>query len=198
MRPSVLPGIIVACCLLAACGDHSDQHSASGMQSNDHIISIDSDVTDLNNGSIRIGKGEVVVHANGAPDAVIDASGNLRIDQQPVTADATAQGLLKTYYENALTIRADAIATGKAGVAVGEQAAKSVLTRLASGHPDQIQHDIDSKTKLVKEAAAKICQDLRSTKVSQDQLAAGLAAFKPYGTVVSDADISECEKDLHD
>lgn len=198
MRQTASLGIVAVCCLLAACGDHSDQHSVSIIQSNGHIISIDSDMTDLSNGSIQISKGEVVVRAHGAPDAIIDASGDLRIDQKPVAVDAASRGLLKTYYDNALTIRTDAIATGKAGMAVGEQAAKSVLTRLASGHPDQIQHDIDSKTKLVKEAAAKICQDLRTTKLSQDQLATNLSAFKPYGTVVGDNDINECEKDLHD
>ncbi|RDS80467.1 hypothetical protein DWU98_13690 [Dyella monticola] len=186
--------IMALCGMLAGC-NHSDPHEITIIQSGGHITSIDSDMTDLSHGSIQFAQDHVTVHTGNAPDAVIHGNGDLEIDQRPVTVDAASRTLLKTYYSNALTIRSDAIATGKAGVAVGEQAAKSVLKRLASGHPSEIQHDIDAKTSLVKADAAKICQDLRLTKQSQDQLATSLPAFKPYGAVVGDDDIDECTKD---
>jgi len=197
MRNVCSTAVLALCCLLAGC-DHSDGRSITIIQSGGHITSIDSDMTDLSHGSIQFDQDHVTIHTAHTPDAVIDAGGDLTIDQRPVTVDDASRTLLKTYYSNALTIRSDAIATGKAGVAVGEQAAKSVLKRLASGHPSEIQHDIDAKTSLVKADAAKICQDLRITKQSQDQLATSLPAFKPYGAVVGDEDIDECTKDSQD
>lgn len=186
---------LALCCVLAGCGDHSSGRSITIIQSGGHITSIDSDESDLRHGSIQFAQDHVTIHTRQAPDAVIDANGDLQIDARAVTVDPASRDLLKTYYSSALTIRSDAIATGKAGVAVGEQAAKSVLKRLASGNPDAIQHDIDAKSALVKADAAKICQDLRSTKHSQDQLATSLPAFRPYGAVVGDDDITECNKD---
>jgi len=181
-------GIAALCCVLGACGDHSGGH----------ITVINSNVGGFSNGSIHLGNGDVAVRANGAPDAVITANGDLRIDQHPIAVDATQRELLKAYYGNAMAILTDGIATGKAGAAIGEEAAKSVVTRLASGNPDKIQQDIDAKVKPLKEAVLKICNDVGSVKKNQDQLAATLPAFKPYGNVISGDDVEDCKKDNDD
>lgn len=189
---------LALCCLLAACSDHSDDHSVAVVHANWHLTVINSNVDGLSHGSIHLGNGDVTIRANDAPDAVITANGDLRIDQRPIAVDAPQRELLKSYYGGATTILTDGIATGKAGAAVGEEAAKSVLTRLASGNPDKIQQDIDTKVKPLKEAALKICDDLGNVKHSQDQLAAALPAFKPYGNVVSVDDVEDCKKDKDD
>lgn len=194
MRHCLLLGLVALSCPLVGCGDHSDQHSITIVQSGDHLITIDSEASELSHGSLQLGSHQVTIHAHAAPDAVIHANGDFEVKQQTVAVDTAVRELLKSYYRNALTIRTDAVATGKAGAAVGEQAAKSVLARLASGDPNAIQHDIDAKAQLVKEAAAKICQDLRSIKDNQDQLAGMLPAFKPYSHLVVDKDINDCEK----
>jgi hypothetical protein len=181
-------GIAALCCVLGACGDHSGGH----------ITVINSNVGGFSNGSIHLGNGDVAVRANGAPDAVITANGDLRIDQHPIAVDATQRESLKAYYGNAMAILTDGIATGKAGAAVGEEAAKSVVTRLASGNPDKIQQDIDAKVKPLKEAVLKICDDVGNVKKNQDQLAATLPAFKPYGNVISGDDVEDCKKDNDD
>jgi hypothetical protein len=185
MKYATVSGMLVLCSLLAECGHHSDIT----------VIGGEGGAVNVNMG---LGNGQVTLHAQDAPDAVITANGDLQINQQPVTVDAADRELLKSYYENAMMIRTDGIATGKAGVAVGAQALKSVATRLASGNPDQIQQDVDAKAKLVKEAALKICHDLGNIKTSQDQLAAQLPAFKPYGSVISADSVNDCEKDQKD
>jgi hypothetical protein len=173
-------GIVLLCGALAACS--SSQGDLSGTSS-------------IVNGGIVLNHEEVTLHARNAPDAVINANGDLQIDQQAVQTSPAQRELLKSYYENAMMIRTDGIATGKAGAAVGAQAIKSVAKGLASGNTDQIQHDIDAKAKVVTDAAMKICQDLANIKTNQDQLATQLSAFKPYGNVIGGDDVSDCQKD---
>lgn len=198
MRHLSSMSLLALCCLLAACGDHSEDHSITVVHSDGHLTVINSNIDGLSHGSIHLGNGDVTIRASDAPDAVITANGDLRIDQRPIAVDATQRDMLKSYYGSATMILTNGIATGKAGAAVGEEAAKSVLTRLASGNPDKIQQDIDAKVKPLKEAALKICGDLGDVKHSQDQLAATLPAFKPYGNVVSVGDVEDCKKDKDD
>jgi hypothetical protein len=180
MNVAPLFGIVLLCGLMAAC---SSQDNDLGGTSN------------MMNGAIRLSDGQVTLHARNAPDAVINANGDLQIDQQAVQTSPAERELLKSYYQNALMIRTDGIATGKAGAAVGAQALKSVAKGISSGNTDQIQQDIDAKAKVVKEAALKICQDLANIKTSQDQLAVQLPAFKPYSDIVGGSDVGDCMKD---
>ena len=186
MKRATVFGMLTLCGLLAACSHHSDDEITLGGHGG--MVNI----------HMGFENGQVALQARDAPPALISAAGDLQIDQQPVAVDPAQRELLKSYYENAMMIRTDGIATGKAGVAVGAQALKSVATRLASGNPDQIQQDIDAKTQLVKDAVLKICRDLGNVKTNQDQLVVQLPAFKPYGDIVSATDVSDCEKGQKD
>lgn len=188
-------GFVAVCALLAGCGDHSDQHGVTVVYSGNRLSSFNTDVDNLAHGSLRLSDRQVIIHADGAPDASITADGDLRVNQQPVATAPAERDMLKAYYSHMLAIHSDGIAIGKAGAAVGKQAVESVATRLLSGQPDRIEQDVHSKTKLFTAAAMKICQDLSGIKTSQDQLAANLPAFKPYGNVISGSDITDCAKD---
>jgi hypothetical protein len=176
-RASMLVTVLL-CGAIAACGNEVD--------------------SDMLNGSIHLNGNEVTLHPKNAPDAMINAGGDLIIDQQAVQTSPAERELLKSYYNNVLMIRTDGIATGKAGAAVGAQALKSVAQGIANGNSDQIQQQIDAKTKVVTAAAMKICQDLANVKTSQDQLVAQLPAFKPYGNIVGGSDVGDCQKDQKD
>jgi hypothetical protein len=191
-------GIIALCGLLAACGDHSDDHNVTVVNSGGHISVYNSNINGLSHGRIQLSNGNVTIRTESAPDAVINANGDLQIDQHPVAINDAQRALLKSYHDNAMMILTDGLATGKAGAALGQEAAKSVLTNLANGNPDKIQQDIDAKTRPLKEAALKICTDLGDVKQNQDQLAAALPAFKPYGNVVGSDDVDDCKKDKDD
>jgi hypothetical protein len=186
MNYATMLGTLALCGLLAACGNDSDSHS----------ITSDAGVH-LSSGSIRAGDGQITLRTSGTPDAVISAQGDLQINQQAVTVDPAVRDLLKSYYQNAISVRTDGIATGKAGAEVGEQALKSVTKGMTSGHPDQIQAEIEAKAQVVKEAALKVCADLGNIQSAQDQLVAQLPAFKPYGHIVSADDVSDCKNDIH-
>lgn len=197
-RLSLSIGILALCGLLGACSDHSDDHNITVVNSGGHISVYHSNINGLSHGRIQLSNGNVTIRTDGAPDAVINAMGDLQIDQHPVAVNDAQRAWLKSYHDSATMILTDGLATGKAGAALGQEAAKSVLTNLANGNPDKIQQDIDAKTKPLKEAALKICVDLGNVKNSQDQLAATLPAFKPYEDVISSDDVDDCKKDKDD
>jgi hypothetical protein len=175
---------LALCSLLAACGHDTDGQSidfGGGMH--------------LSHGGIRAGDGQITLLAPHAPNAVINANGDLQIDQQPVAVDPAVRDLLKSYYQNAITVRTDGIATGKAGAAVGKEAVRSVMSSLSSGNTDQIKQQVEAKAQLVKQSALKLCDDLGGIQAAQDHLVAQLPAFQPYGHIVSGDDVNDCRHD---
>ncbi|GLQ48698.1 hypothetical protein ACFFJT_16955 [Dyella flava] len=186
MKYATALGMLTLCSVLAACGNDSDRHS----------ITRGTDIH-LSSGSIRSENGQISLSISEAPDATISAQGELTINQQAVAVDPASRDLLKSYYQNAIAVHADGMATAKAGEDVGEQALESVKQAINSGHSDQIQQQIEAKAQVLKETALKVCQDLGNIQSAQDQLATQLPAFKPYGHMVTADDVSDCRNDIH-
>jgi hypothetical protein len=185
MKYTNLLGTLALCGVLAACGHGNGDYSTIHIGPGIHLL----------HGGIDTSGGQITLYTSNAPDAVISANGDLKINQQAVAVDPAVRELLKTYYQNAMMVRTDGIATGKAGEAVGQQALKSVASGLANGHPEQIGQEVEAKAQQVKQSALKICQDLGAIQTAQDQLVAKLPAFQPYGHLVSGNDIGDCKND---
>jgi hypothetical protein len=181
-----LIGAMVLTGSLAGCGQDSD------------VSIIGSGDSNLLNGGIRLHDGQVTLHAKGAPDATISATGDLGIDEHVVEVNAEQRNLLQQYYRNAAAVRQHGIETGKAGAAIAGQAISSVAKGVTSGNTDQIDKEIDAKTAIVTQTALKICGDLAGIKTAQDGLAANLPAFKPYAAIVEADAVTDCEKDSKD
>ncbi|MBE1161209.1 hypothetical protein [Dyella acidiphila] len=185
MNHARLFGTLALCGLLAAC-NHDSGHSID-FGAGIHLF----------HGSIRTGDGQITLRASHAPDAIIDADGDLRIDQQAVTVDPAVRELLKSYYQHAMTVETDGIDTGKAGAAVGKQALQSVVSSLSGGNSGQIKQQVEAKAQQVKLAALKLCNDLGGIQSAQDQLVTQLPAFQPYGHIVSNDDVNDCKNGIH-
>ena len=153
-----------------------------------------SDVT-IANGTITLRHNEVRLHVSGAPDASIAANGDLKIDGQMVPIDPAARATLQHYHQAVSDVREHGIATGKAGIAIAGQAVSSVVKGLASGDTDNIDKEVDAKTRKVEQEAMKICGDLVNIKTAQDNLATRLPAFKPYGAIIDAHEITDCRDD---
>ena len=177
-----LMGTLVLTAALAGCGKGSNFSVISSGNSN------------LLDGGIRVRGGQVTLHADGAPDATLSATGDLSIDDHPLAINADQRKLLQQYYNNAEAVPAHGIETGKAGAAIAGQAISSVAKGLASGDTDKIDKEVDAKTDLVTKAAMKICSDLAGIKTAQDALASQLPAFKPYASIVNAGAVTDCEK----
>lgn len=170
--------------LLAGCGDSSDHVSIIGFNN-----------ISLTHGHIGMNDGHATLHVDGAPDAVISASGDFSIDARPVTVDAAQRVLLQSYYRDVAAVRSHGIETGKAGTATAGVALKSVASNLANGTTDQIEKQVNAQADKVKQSAMKICQDVANIQTTQNALALQLAAFKPYSGIVADEDVRDCSKD---
>lgn len=141
---------------------------------------------------ISIHDGNISVHARGAPDAVIAADGSLSIDGKAVTVTSDQRDLLKKYYAQAMTIRTDGIAIGKAGAAMAGHAAGAVASGLAHGNPDSIGPAIDARAADLEKKAGGICVDLATLRSNQEAVAAALPAFKPYASI-NLSEVSNCQ-----
>lgn len=152
------------------------------------IISSDDNGT-LN--QITFGNGQVTIHAQGEPDAIVAADGGLRVDGEAVALSASQQALLKRYHADALQLRSDGLAVGSAGIAVAGKAVGSVIRGLLSGDPDRIEPEVEADTARIHAKVAKLCDHLADLQSTQDAVAASLPAFQPYAQIES----GDCRQD---
>jgi hypothetical protein len=134
------------------------------------------------NGNLHINfdNGALLVHSPGHPDARIGSNGDFRVGDNAVALTPAQRDLTKKFYGEAMSVRDDGIATGKAGAALGLHAVGSVFGNLLSGTPDKIDKDMDTRSKTVETAALHLCGDLQHLKSTQATLGAQLPAFRPY------------------
>ncbi|WP_445143802.1 DUF2884 family protein [Dyella sp. Tek66A03] len=184
MNPRHLPSLLALAVLVTACSNSSNDTQVFGGR------------TDIINHRITMQDGQVTIHADGAPDAVVDGNGKLTIDGRDVPVNDAQRALLQRYNASAQSMREDAIATGKAGAATAAKAVGSVASKLTGSDEDKAAaHDqIEAAAKDVKVAAAKICDDVASMKKAQDELATQLDAFKPYATALGEANVEKCRE----
>jgi hypothetical protein len=173
---------VLALAVLTAC---------SGGAGND--VQVFGGSTDTINSHLTLHNGSVTVKAAGAPDALVDANGQLSINGQNVQETDAQRVLLQRYNASAQAMREHAIATGKAGVATATQAISAAAGKMiGSDSAEEAHAKTEAAADNVKQAAAKICDDLADMKAAQDQLATQMDAFKPYSTVLDDASITKC------
>ncbi|TAL83055.1 MAG: hypothetical protein EPN74_15350 [Rhodanobacter sp.] len=172
---------LLATGLLAGCGNGS--------------MMSDFGSTSIANGGIRVKHGVVTLHVSDAPNAVISANGELRVDGKVVATTSAQQALLKRYATAALAVREHGIATGKAGAAVAGAAIRGIAASIASGDSDQIDKHVDAKAKQVDTEANKICVDIANLKATQNALAIDLPAFRPYAGIIHADAGTDCKDD---
>jgi hypothetical protein len=148
--------------------------------------------TTLASGHITHRNGLVTLHVNDAPDAVINAAGDLQIGDKVINVNAAERGLLMLYYQNVMDVNHAGTEIGKAGVQTG----KNELNDKVQGKSEAVQQqDANTGKQKLAELSGKICQDQANIKAVQDQLSAQLAEFKPYGNVLTQNDITSCHDD---
>jgi hypothetical protein len=141
-----------------------------------------------------VNNGDVIAHATDGSDARITAAGDLDIRGKNVVVTPTQRELLRGYHADAIRLRKDAVATGKAGVETGMHALDAVAKGLASGSADSIDSEVNSRANKVDALAHAVCQDLARLYAAQAQVAAAIPAFSPYATIDSH-EVSECRND---
>lgn len=151
--------------------------------------------TTIADGAIALKDNTVTLHLSGAPDAVIDSAGDLNIDNKAVSISPSQRGLLMIYYQNVQDVHTTGQVMGKVGAKMG---LKALSNKLDDKSDAKQQQDAASGGQQMEQLALKICQDQNNIKLVQDQLTAQLTVFKPYGNILSNDDVTNCQKDSKD
>ncbi|HTV86504.1 MAG TPA: hypothetical protein VME63_13965 [Dyella sp.] len=146
-------------------------------------------------GRISLSGDDVTLHVDGSPDATISSAGDLAIDDKPVSTTPSQKGLLMLYVQNVKAVHDQALALGTAGAKIGLTALRDKLSGEDSAAAKK-QRDSQASQQ-ADQYTSKLCQDQADIKSVQDQLAAQLPAFKPYGGIMRDKDVDDCRKDAH-
>lgn len=140
-------------------------------------------------GHLQLGDGRITLR-NGQSKAVIDAKGELSIDGKAValTAEQTAQA--QRLYANAIGIRDDGLAMGKAGASIAGKAVGAAVQGVLSGDHDgnDIEKKVEAETAKLEQQAQKMCNRLTEMRRAQDSLAASLPAFQPFAQFKQNAE----------
>lgn len=151
--------------------------------------------TVMENGGITLKDNIVTLHVSNAPDAIVNATGDLQIGDKMVTVNDAQRGLLMLYYQNVHDVNHIGREMGKIGAKIGGKALKDKVEGKSKSEQDQ---DANTGAKELRGLSQKICQDHANIKTVQDQLTVQIAAFKPYGNIVTQDSITSCQKDDND
>jgi hypothetical protein len=147
--------------------------------------------TTMANGGITLKNNIVTLHADGVPDAQINANGALLVDDKVVSVTPSQHGLLMLYFQHVMDVHQTGLAMGKIGAGMGLKAVKDSFDGKSKAEKDK---DAQAGGQQLKALGRKMCEDEANITDVQDQLAAQLPAFKPYAKI-STKHLSECDKD---
>ncbi|GLQ45566.1 hypothetical protein GCM10007862_06170 [Dyella lipolytica] len=149
--------------------------------------------TTMANGAVTLKDNVVTLHVDGAPDAMINAKGELQVGDKTIATTPPEQGLLMLYYGNIADVHDTGTEMGKVGAGMGKNALQDKLNGKSKEETDK---DAENGAAQLKTLAKKMCQDHVNMLSVQNQLAAQLPEFKPYGKIFTnkDEDVS-CNKD---
>jgi len=147
--------------------------------------------TTMENGAITLYGDQVTLRVSGSPKATIGADGVFAVDGKAVATTPAERSLLARYNQAVRSVHDTGVAMGKSGI---ETAAKTVEDKLSST-PGKADNTAEAGAGKLKTLSLGICKAEATIKAAQDQLATQLAAFKPYASIVSAADVGDCEND---
>ena len=127
------------------------------------------------------------------PDAELTPGGDLLIDGKQVPVDASQHAMLLRYRQTLMGVAETGMQLGVQGADLGGQAIGEVFKDLMSGHPDQIDKNINAKAGKIEAQAMQLCKQLQPVQAMQQQLAAAVPQFAPYATLKA-SDIEDCGK----
>lgn len=129
------------------------------------------------------------------PKAEITPQGDFLIADKAVQLTSAQRTEVLAYRGQLIEIGREGIAIGRQGATLGVNAASEAIAGAFSGQSEQqIRQRVEAKASGIRQAAAKICDQLPPLMASQQKLAAEIPAFKPYATMTQ-KDISDCRTD---
>ena len=131
---------------------------------------------------------------NSATKAEITPQGELLVGGDEVPINQQQRTLLLKYRGEVIALATAGADIGVDGADFGMRTAGKALGGVLSGNGDQVDKEIEAEARKFEARARKICDYLPPMLETQQQLAAGLPAFRPYATM-DQSDIDDCRSD---
>jgi len=131
------------------------------------------------------------------PKGEITPAGDLLVDGKAIAIDAVQRRQLLDYRAQVIDVARTGIDAGQKAALVAIDAADvSIFRLLVEGLSGSLERRVEAVVQTsLKPAMLTICHRLPKLRESQQALAAGIAAFRPYATLQAD-DAANCEADI--
>lgn len=139
---------------------------------------------------IELGDDRISLHGDGGI-AVITDKGDLSIEGKAVNLTPDQRAQAQRLYTNAIGVRDDGVALGKAGAGMAGKAVGSAIEGLVKGDPGSAGDKMDAEADNMAQQAMRLCKRVIEMRKAQDSLVETLPAFKPYATL-SQGDVIDC------
>ncbi len=164
----------------------------------DARLDADIHISQHDNSDITLRGDDVVITPDDADQARITAAGDLLIRDKPVPVTGDERVLLRKYAAGMRSIQQHGIAIGRHAVDMVGGMVGLLVTDLLSGDDDkQMDKAMRAKAEPLKQEAMQLCDDVRSQKQLQDEIARELPAFRPYAVIDTDTQ-DDCHVNNHD
>lgn len=131
---------------------------------------------------IELGDDRISLHG-GRDVAVITKQGDLSIGGKAVALNPAQRSQAQRLYANAVGVRDDGIAIGKAGAAIAGKAVSETIEGMVKGDPGAVGDKMDAEANNIAQQAQRLCKRVVEMRAAQDALVETLPAFKPFATL---------------
>ena len=152
----------------------------------------------MDNGHGKIvDEGDIIIHNDEGGKARITTAGNLFINGKKVAVNTSQKTQLTKYVATVKDIEAKGEQLGKDAAGFAASVLADVFTGLFTGEDeDKINHKAEARAHVFKQKALPICTDVQSLKHTQNELVAGMPAFRAYA-IIRGTDAHACERDIN-
>ncbi len=152
-------------------------------------ISIDLDDGDR----LRIDDGDVFITDDDDREARIEPDGTLTVEGRRVRLAERDRQALVLYNQSIRRIEDHAIDVGLEGASLAAHALTEALVGVATGRPERAERRVRHRAEDVKDAARRLCEEVRFVEHLQNHIAERVDAFEPFAVIDLDAD--DCRVD---
>ncbi|HET9766343.1 MAG TPA: DUF2884 family protein [Thermoanaerobaculia bacterium] len=152
-------------------------------------ISIDLDDGD----QLRIDDGDVIITDDDDREARVEPNGTLTVEGRRVRLAERDRQALVLYNQSIRRIEDQAIEVGVEGAGLAAHALTEALVGVATGEPHRAERRVRHHAEDLKDAARRLCNEVRFVQHLQDSIAARVDDFAPF--TVIDLDDDDCQVD---
>jgi len=146
---------------------------------------------------IRIVDSAVVITADDDSEARVSNEGRLTVDGRRVSVGERDRQALVLYNRSLRNIERRAMEIGIEGAGLAAHAVSVAIVAIATGKTERAERRVEAHAEDIKDAARRLCDEVRSAQNLQDVIAERVPAFRPFALIDIDDDDCQIDDDSH-